>query len=136
MSVHKISRTNELMYYVTTVAKSPCNTVLITVLPGALFLFRSNYFYRYSILFLSDNNLIQMPDIIYILLDGAVRGEFTAACGIQKCHLRPLLLILISCLHSLLSLSIGSEVSENEILVCSGAVLSVQKRIKEISEQL
>ena len=58
MSVHKISRTNELMYYVTTVAKSPCNTVLITVLPGALFLFRSNYFYKYSVLFLSDNNLI------------------------------------------------------------------------------
>lgn len=27
MSVHKISRTNELMYYVTTVAKSPYNTV-------------------------------------------------------------------------------------------------------------
>ena len=72
MSVHKISRTNELMYYVTTVAKSPCNTVLITVLPGALFLFRSNYFYRYSILFLSDNNLIQMPDIPYVLLNGTV----------------------------------------------------------------
>lgn len=33
----KFSRTNELMYYVTTVAKSPCNTVLITVLPGAYF---------------------------------------------------------------------------------------------------
>lgn len=47
MSVHKISRTNGLIYYATTATKSPCNTVLITVLPGALFLFRSNYFYKY-----------------------------------------------------------------------------------------
>ena len=77
-----------------------------------------------------------MPDIIYILLDGSVRGEFTTACSVQKRHLRPLLLILVSCLHSLLSLSIGSEVSENEVLVCSGAVLSIQKRIIDISEQL
>ena len=127
MSVHKISRTNELMYYVTTVAKSPCNTVLITVLPGALFLFRSNYFYRYSILFLSDNNLIQMPDIIYILLDSSVGCELTAACCIEKCHLSPAFLILICFLNTLLCLCIGTEVAKDEVLVRSRHVAFVEK---------
>ena len=106
----KFSRTNELMYYVTTVAKSPCNTVLITVLPGALFLFRSNYFYKYSVLFLSDNNLIQMPDIIYIFLNCSVRCKFTNMSNVKHCLLNPAFLIFISFFYSLLSFSIRSEI--------------------------
>lgn len=106
----KFSRTNELMYYVTTVAKSPCNTVLITVLPGALFLLRSNYFYKYSVLFLSDNNLIQMPDIIYIFLDRSVCRELTAASGILKSHLSPFVCVFISFHCTGLCIRIRTEV--------------------------
>lgn len=106
----KFSRTNELMYYVTTVAKSPCNTVLITVLPGALFLFRSNYFYKYSVLFLSDNNLIQMPDIIYIFLDCSVGREFTTTSSVLKSHLSPFFFIFVSFHCTSLSICIRTEV--------------------------
>ena len=106
----KFSRTNELMYYVTTVAKSPCNTVLITVLPGALFLFRSNYFYKYSVLFLSDNNLIQMPDIIYIFLDSSVGREFTTTSSVLKSHLSPFFFIFVSFHCTSLSICIRTEV--------------------------
>ena len=127
MSVHKISRTNELMYYVTTVAKSPCNTVLITVLPGALFLFRSNYFYKYSVLFLSDNNLIQMPDIIYIFLDSSVGCELAAACCVEECFLSPAFFISVCCFYAFLCVCIGTEVCEDEVAVCSVCVLCVEK---------
>ena len=127
MSVHKISRTNGLIYYATTATKSPCNTVLITVLPGALFLFRSNYFYKYSVLFLSDNNLIQMPDIIYIFLDSSVGCEFTAACCVEECFLRPAFFISVCCFYSLLCVCIGTEVCEDEVAVCSVCVLCVEK---------
>ena len=106
----KFSRTNELMYYVTTVAKSPCNTVLITVLPGALFLLRSNYFYKYSVLFLSDNNLIQMPDIIYIFLDCSVGREFTTTSSVLKSHLSPFFFIFVSFHCTSLSICIRTEV--------------------------
>ena len=106
----KFSRTNELMYYVTTVAKSPCNTVLITVLPGALFLFRSNYFYKYSVLFLSDNNLIQMPDIIYIFLDCSVGREFTTTSSVLQSHLSPFFFIFVSFHCTSLSICIRTEV--------------------------
>ena len=30
-------------------------------------------------------HVIQMPDLIYILLDGSVRCELAAACSIQQC---------------------------------------------------
>ena len=123
----KFSRTNELMYYVTTVAKSPCNTVLITVLPGALFLFRSNYFYKYSVLFLSDNNLIQMPDIIYIFLDSSIGCELTAACCVEECFLSPALFISVCCFYAFLCGCIGTEVCEEEVAVCSVCGLCVEK---------
>ena len=123
----KFSRTNELMYYVTTVAKSPCNTVLITVLPGALFLFRSNYFYRYSILFLSDNNLIQMPDIIYIFLDSSVGCELAAACCVEEPFLAQPFSSLYAASTRFLCVCIGTEVCEDKVAVCSVCVLCVEK---------
>ena len=76
----KFSRTNELMYYVTTVAKSPCNTVLITVLPGALFLFRSNYFYKlYITFFLSFYILSNVRKALFYRLYGHFYFLFTFA---------------------------------------------------------
>ena len=75
-----------------------------------------------------------MPDIIFILLDGTVRGELAGGRHVQDRHLRPAGLILI-CLYDVCPcLVIGLKVGKNEVLVCI-AVLVGQQGIIDLTDR-
>ena len=64
---------------------------------------------------LIDHNMIQMPDIIYIFLDGSVGGEFAAACCVEECFLSPAFFISVCCFYAFLCVCIGTEVCEDQV---------------------
>ena len=55
-----------------------------------------------------------MPNLIHILLDGAVRGELAARGRVHNSLLRPALFILVGFLHTLVSLRIGAEILQDK----------------------
>ena len=81
-------------------------------------------------------DLIQVPDIIHILLDGTVRGEFAHTGHLGHGQLRPAFLIPVSLLHALLSLCIGTEILQAEIRIRPLSVLRVQQGIVQLPETL
>ena len=75
-----------------------------------------------------------MPDFIYVLLDGSVGCELSAACGIQHCHLSPSGFVSVSFFDTFLCVCIGTEVCQNEVSICTVAALGIQQRIVDLTE--
>ena len=67
---------------------------------------------------LLQNNLVQVPDLIHILLDGTIGGELAGACHLEDGALCPACLVQILHLHSLLRIRVGLEVLEDEVCIC------------------
>ena len=61
------------------------------------------------------NDLLQLPDVLHVLLDGAVGRELSAVRHIQDCGLRPPLLIAVCLLHVHLCHIVGAEILEDEV---------------------
>ena len=70
-------------------------------------------------------DLLQMPDVAHILLDGTVRGEFTSACCVEHGCSRPPVLVTVSCLDAFLRFRIGTEIFQDEVGICLGTVLCI-----------
>lgn len=75
-------------------------------------------------------NLIQMPDILNIFLNGSVRREFATACSIQKepffAHLS---LSRYASSTSCCACCICPEVLKYKVHICPAAALRIQQRI-------
>ena len=76
-----------------------------------------------------------MPDIIYIFLNRSVGCELTGTCSIQHSHTSPAFFVFVCFFHFLLRCCIRTEVSKNEVLVCSLSAILVEERIVQITEQ-
>ena len=75
-----------------------------------------------------------MPDLIDVLLDGAVGCELAAAGHVQDRHLRPARLITVCLLDAVLRRRVGLEVCEDEIRIRAVAAVRVQERIIDVAE--
>ena len=70
----------------------------------------------YSVRLLQFNlHLIQMPDIFHVLLDGTVRAELTAACGVEHSCLCPSLLVTVCFIYTLLRICIHPEILQDKV---------------------
>src|SRR5699024_3912086 len=63
---------------------------------------------------LFDIDWFDVPDLIRILLDGAVTGEETGLGDIHQAHSCPALLVLITLCHTLLRFTVCVEISQYE----------------------
>jgi len=66
---------------------------------------------------LTDLDLLQVPDLLGVLLDGAVAAELARPQRIQDGHLGPLLLVQVGGVDLLLRLDVGREVGANQVPV-------------------
>ena len=64
------------------------------------------------IVFNLHGNRVHLPDILGILTDGAIAGEFAHAGYIEDRHPRPSFNIFVGSTYRILGLNIGSVVSE------------------------
>ena len=92
--------------------------------------FNSNLLLCYSYFY-----FIKMPDIIYILLNGSVRREFSNMCHIQHNEFCPAFLVSISFLHTLLSLCVRTEVFQAEVSISELCALCIELPCFELNPE-
>ena len=77
-----------------------------------------------------------MPDLLVVLLDGAVGGEHAALRHVDDLLARPRLLIEVVVAKARLRLLIGAEVLEHQIRIGHAAVVGEDQRAVEALEHL
>lgn len=82
-----------------------------------------------------------MPDLICILLDGAVAGEEARLGDVHQTHSRPALLVLITPFHTLLRFAVSVEIRqheelivlEHELIVDDAEILRIRENVPFVS---
>lgn len=79
----------------------------------------------------ADFDLLDVPDVFGVLIDGAVAAELARSERIHYRHLGPLVLVQVGLIHFLLGSNIGLEVGRNQI-----PVVVVGNRADQAHQQL
>ena len=77
-----------------------------------------------------------MPDFLCVLLDRSVRGELANVGYVHHSHAGPSLLVIVSGLNISLCSSVGLEVREDEVSVCTVVSVLVEQGIIQRAEQI
>ena len=78
-----------------------------------------------------------MPDLLHILLNGAVGGKPAAVCHIKEAHLCPAFSVSVGFVYPLLGLDIGAEICQDEVAVGAVAVtVTGEEGVVDVFEQV
>ena len=83
-----------------------------------------------------NRDLLQLPQLRCVLLNGPVGGELAGAGGVENGHLCPFILVLIGSNHIALRRCIGFEILQDEIAIGRAAGLALEQGIVQRPEQL